>query len=90
MCLHRLLLEELCAFQIIDSKSRYSVSSIIESTNMLNFIEVFESTWLSEFWPPETVAFDFALKGDLLKSFLEKYGIKARPLPPRRQNNTDL
>lgn len=53
-----LLLGDNTVFHIMDKTTRYSVGTIVESTNMVEAIEVFESTWLSEFWAPEVVSFD--------------------------------
>ena len=81
-----LFLGDNCAFHIMDTKSRYSVGAVVENTNMIDAIEVFESIWLSEFWTPETVAFDQAFKTELFCQFLKKYNVEQRPYPARRHN----
>jgi len=81
-----MFLGENCVFHIMDTKSRYSVGAIVESTTMAQAIEVFESTWLSEFWAPDVVAFDQAFDSKLFDQFLQKYGIGKRALPARRHS----
>lgn len=74
----------------MDTKLRYSVGGIVESTSMVEAIEVFESTWLSGFWSPEFVAFDQASDSELFCHFLKKYDIDKRALPARRQNENGI
>jgi len=71
---------------IMDTISRYSVGSVVDTTNMDQAIEVFENTWLSQFWEPEEVVFDRGFNNAPFKSFLSKYSISARALPPRRHS----
>lgn len=44
----------------MDTRKRYSVCAIVESTNMINVLEVVGYTWLSEFWTPNVLVFDQA------------------------------
>lgn len=49
VCVDHMFLEYSCAFHTMDSKTRYSVGAIVESSNMMQDVEVFESIWISEF-----------------------------------------
>lgn len=86
ICVDHMYLGDHCVMHIMDTASRYSVGSVVQSTNMDEAIDVFEGTWLSQFWEPEEVAFDPGFNNDQFKSFLEKYGVLVRPLPPRRHS----
>jgi len=90
VCVDHLFLDEYCVFHLMDSTTRFSVGAVVNSSNMLDAIEVFESSWLSQFWEPEVVAFDQAFNSDIFLKFLGKYGIEARPLPSRRHNKNVL
>lgn len=81
-----MFLEDSCVFHIMDTKTRYSVGAIVETTSMSNAVDVLESTWMSEFWAPNVIAFDQAFGSDVFVAFLDKYGIEKRALPPRRHN----
>ncbi len=44
VCIDHLFLDNFCVFHIMDSKSIYSVGSVVKSTSMENAVEAFEST----------------------------------------------
>jgi len=86
VCVDHMYLEDHCVFHMMDSVTRYSSGSVVESTGMMDSIEAFESTWLNEFWMPKALTFDPAFKNKMFEKFAEKYGIALRPLPPRRHS----
>lgn len=84
VCIDHMYLENLCVFHYMDSKSRFSVGAVVDSTSMIDAVESFESTWMNQFWIPTVLVFDPAFKTELFGKFMEKCGIDYRPLPPRR------
>lgn len=44
----------------------------------------FENLWISQFWPPEVVRSDLALRFDIFIKYLSQYDVDFAPQPPRR------
>lgn len=64
--------------------SWYSAAHVVTSTATNEAIYAFELIWISQFWPPDAVHADGVFHNEAFQSFLAKYDIQLRPVPPRR------
>ena len=90
VCVDHFWLDGQCMFHIMDSFSRFSVAQPVESTALVDTTIIFESMWISQFWPPGSVQGDLAFQHDQFQAFLTMYGIDFRPVAPRRHHKNLL
>lgn len=79
-----MFLEKVTVFHVMDVATRFSVGAVVDSTSMENVIFHMKSLWFAQFWPPNYIHVDGAFQNDIMETFVSRYDVKMRPVPPRR------
>lgn len=90
VCLDHFFPDNLDVLHIMDAQTRYSAGSIVPSTSMSHAIPVFESQWMSQFWPPDAVQADKAFDNNEFQQYLKVYDVSFRPIQTRRHSKNVL
>ena len=67
--MHRsLCLDGIILFHVMEKATKYSVAAIVESTKHSEAIIMFDTTWVNQYWSPETLFGDKAFDIEAFKT----------------------
>lgn len=89
ICIDHLFMDTVTIFHKMNISSILSAVVVVESTEMNSCIYSCELISFARCCPPSSIHADGAFKNAMFGTFLQKYDIELRPLPPRlHQKNT--
>lgn len=84
VCIDHFYLDETCFIHFMNLVSRYSVTQIVENTQLHHVVSAFEHLWKDQFWYPETIRGNDAFLKGKFKEHIDELGIKFELVPKQR------
>lgn len=70
----------------MNSTTRFSTESVVESKALNHVIRHLEECWISHFWYTENIRRDKAFSEAIVKYYVNSRGINIQPVPPGRHS----